>query len=261
MQNLALRLVLAWVFFLAFSLSTQAADNANAFQGPGCMGKCTDCHSLSRDEAAKMLKTEKFKAQVKDIRMSPVKGIWEVEIGQGDKVFIAYVDFAKKFLIEGKFTPLDKIGEPPSLKKIDLKKIPLDRAIVYGDPKAEKKVIVFDDPDCPYCKQLHDEIKKIIKTRKDIAFYIKMYPLPIHPGAYEKSRTVVCKKSPKLLDDAFAGKTLPKADCKTDEIDNNIKLAEELGIRGTPALILPDSRLLPGYVTADVLLKIIDTPE
>ncbi|MBI5587858.1 MAG: DsbC family protein [Deltaproteobacteria bacterium] len=233
----------------------------SAFQGPGCMGSCTDCHSLTKEDATKLLKTDKFKATVKDIRMSPVKGLWEVEINQGDKAFIVYVDFAKKFLVEGKFTPLEKLGESAPMKKVDLAKIPLDNAVVFGSRSAPKKIIVFDDPECPYCVKLHQEIKKIIEKRKDVAFYVKMYPLAIHPDAYEKSKAIVCSKSGKLLDDAFAGKKLPKADCDTKELDNNIKLAEELEIHGTPALIFPDGRLFPGYAPAETLLGILDNPQ
>ena len=54
-------------------------------------------------------------------------------------------------------------------------------------------------------------MKKVIEKRKDIAFFIKMYPLPMHKGAYEKSKTIVCEKSLALLEDAFAKKTLPAA--------------------------------------------------
>lgn len=236
------------------------ASQVEAFPAPatGTAGKCSDCHVLSKEEAAKLLKTDMFKAQVRDIRMSPVKGLWEIEVAQGDKVFLVFIDFTKKYLVEGRYTPVDQLGESKPLKKVDVKKIPLDNAVVIGNPKAEKKIIVFDDPECPYCAKLHEEIKKIVAKRSDLAFYIKMYPLAMHPGAYEKSKAIVCQKSPKLLDDAFAGKKLPKAECETQEIDNNIKLAEELGISGTPAMILPDGRLVPGYIPGDALLGIID---
>jgi thiol:disulfide interchange protein DsbC len=236
------------------------AGQSEAFPAPatGTAGKCSDCHVLNKDEAAKILKTDMFKAQVREIRMSPVKGLWEIEVSQGDKVFLVYLDFAKKYLVEGRYTPVDQLGQSAPLKKVDLKKIPLENAIVLGNAKAEKKIIVFDDPECPYCAKLHEEIKKIVAKRTDLAFYIKMYPLAMHPGAYEKSKAVVCQKSAKLLDDAFAGKKLPKAECETQEIDNNIKLAEELGINGTPAMILPDGSLVPGYVPGEELLGIID---
>ncbi|HBG46793.1 MAG TPA: protein-disulfide isomerase [Deltaproteobacteria bacterium] len=247
--------LILFALFLAFN-----GGSALAFQG-ATTGKCADCHNLSKEEAAKLLKADVYKAQIKDVRLSPVKGLWEVEVTQVDKTFIIYVDFAKQHLVEGRFTELAQLGESKPFKKVDLKKIPLDNAIIVGNPKAEKKVIVFDDPDCPYCSKLHEEIKKIVAKRSDIAFYIKMYPLAIHPNAYEKSKSIVCQKSAKLLDDAFAGKKLPKAECDTQEIDNNIKLAEELGISGTPGLIMPDGRLFPGYASAEVLLGVIDNPQ
>lgn len=245
----------------AAALLIPAANGVSAFQGPGCMGKCADCHSLEKTEAAKLLRADRFNAEIKDIKMSPVKGLWEVELAQGGKNFTVYVDFAKKYLVEGRFTALEQLAQSTQLKKVDLAKIPLDNAILIGNPKAEKKVIVFDDPDCPYCAKLHEEVKKITAKRKDVAFYIKMYPLPIHPDAYEKSKAIVCAKSAKLLDDAFAGKKLPKAECETNELNENIKLAEELGIRGTPAIIFPDGSLLPGYVPENVILDLLDNPE
>jgi thiol:disulfide interchange protein DsbC len=256
------KLVLA-ALLMAFLIAGPGLEYAAAFQGEGCGAECMDCHSLTKAEAGKLLKTEKFRAEVTDIRMSPVKGLWEVEIRQGDKRFKVYMDFAKKYLVEGavNFTPLEKIGESPPLKKVDLKKIPLDNAIIFGDPKAQNRIIVFDDPDCPYCEKLHKEIKKIIAERDDVVFYIKLYPLPIHPKAYAKSKAIVCEKSVKLLEDAFAGKTLPEPKCETTEVDDNIKLAAELGIRGTPAIIFPDGRLLPGYVPANVLMDLLENPQ
>lgn len=100
-------------------------------------------------------------------------------------------------------------------------------------------------------------MKTVIKERKDIAFYIKLYPLPMHKEAYEKSKAIVCEKSLALLEDAFNKKELPKAKCETTVIDDNIKLAQKLGIDGTPALILPDGRVVSGYKDAKALIELI----
>ncbi|MFQ5480204.1 MAG: DsbC family protein [Thermodesulfobacteriota bacterium] len=253
------RVLISTVFLIClFSISAFAID-AGAFEGKGCMGDCAGCHTLDKAEASKLLKTEKFKARITDIKSAPVKGLWEVEITRDGKNFKVYVDFGKKYLMQGvSFLPIDKIGERPPLKKVNLKDIPLDEAVVMGDPKAKTKIIVFDDPECPYCAKLHKEIKKVLKDRKDIAFYIKLFPLPIHPDAYGVSKSIVCARSAAMLDDAFAGKKPAPATCETDEIDNNLKLGEKLGIHGTPGIIFPDGRLLPGYVPAEVLLEMID---
>jgi thiol:disulfide interchange protein DsbC len=101
-------------------------------------------------------------------------------------------------------------------------------------------------------------MKKIIEKRKDITFFIKMYPLPMHKGADEKAKAIVCEKSLNLLDDAFDKKPLPAPKCETTVIDDNIKLAEKLGIRGTPAIILPNGSIIPGYKDADSLISLID---
>jgi thiol:disulfide interchange protein DsbC len=100
-------------------------------------------------------------------------------------------------------------------------------------------------------------MKKVIAERKDIAFYIKMFPLQIHKGAYDKAKAIVCEKSLALLEDAFANKELPKPNCTTSVIDENIKLAEKLGITGTPALILPDGKIIPGYKDAKAIMEMI----
>ncbi len=95
----------------------------------------------------------------------------------------------------------------------------------------------------------------MIAERKDIAFYIKMLALNIHPQAYEKAKAIVCEKSLTLLEDAFERKELPKPKCETQVIDENIKLAEKLGIRGTPALIFPDGRVIPGAAAAKSIME------
>lgn len=103
-------------------------------------------------------------------------------------------------------------------------------------------------------------MKKIIEKRKDIAFYMKLFPLVrIHPQAYEKSKTILCEKSLKLLEDAYEGKQLPKPKCEAKEIDENIKLGAELGISGTPTIIMPDGRVIPGYISEDKLIGLIDS--
>ena len=98
----------------------------------------------------------------------------------------------------------------------------------------------------------------MVTERKDIAFYIKMMALNIHPQAYEKAKAIVCEKSLALLEDAFERKELPKPKCETQVIDENIKLAEKLGINGTPALIFPDGRVVPGAADAKSIMERLD---
>jgi thiol:disulfide interchange protein DsbC len=100
-------------------------------------------------------------------------------------------------------------------------------------------------------------MKKIIQERKDIAFYIKLFPLKSHPEAYEKSKAIVCEKSLALLEDAYEKKPLPKPKCETRAIDENIALTGKLGINSLPSLILPDGRVVRGYKDAETLKELI----
>ncbi len=244
------------VAVLLVSVPSYGFEGKACTEDKGCRGECTECHTLTKKEAERLLKTEKLKAKVLSIRPAPVKGLWAVEVERAGRRFLVYVDFAKKYLVEGRFTLLEDLGKP-ILRKVDVASIPTEDAILLGRKDAKTKIIIFDDPDCPYCKKLHEELKKIVRKHEDIAFLLKMYPLPIHPEAYDKAKAIVCEKSLKLLEDAFAGKKLPPPSCETTVIDDNIKLARRLGISGTPAIIFPDGRLIPGYVDAETLLEVL----
>ena len=100
-------------------------------------------------------------------------------------------------------------------------------------------------------------MKKIIEERKDIAFYIKMFPLKSHPQAFDKARAILCENSLKLLEDAHEKKPLPKPSCEKNLLEEHIKQAEKVGIQSVPSLILPDGRVLPGYKDAQTLIQMI----
>jgi thiol:disulfide interchange protein DsbC len=228
-----------------------------------CEHECTKCHKTTNEEIFAMVKEIIPQAQILEVRPAPVKGLWETAVEKDGKKGIIYVDFSKKMVITGAIFDMTTKANltqerMTELNKVDLSKIPLDDALVIGDKEAKHKVIVFTDTDCPYCAKLHHEIKKVIEKRKDVAFYVMLFPLKMHPNAYEKSKTILCEKSLSLLDDAFEKKEIPKPDCDTTQVDNIMKLGESLGITGTPALILPDGSLVPGYKDADSLISLID---
>jgi thiol:disulfide interchange protein DsbC len=223
---------------------------------------CAKCHTLGQDDAKNLLKHVIPDMKVHQIGMSPVKGLWEVFFESGGRKGLIYIDFGKKFIFSGSLISIadrrnftqERFNE---LNRADLSQIPLDDALVMGEKAAKYKVIVFDDPECPYCAKLHQEMKKIVAERKDIAFYIKMFPLKIHPQAYDKAKAILCEKSIALLSDAHDKKPLPKPSCETTLVDEHIKQAQKLGLNGTPALIMPDGRIVQGYREASVLIPLI----
>jgi len=228
----------------------------------GCgAGSCTDCHNLSIDEATALLKKGGID-KVLSVEFAEMPGVWAVEVEKEKKNFPLYIDFSKSYVVAGNIIRL-KDGEnvtrrrEAELNPVDVSKIPLEDAILLGRPDAKTRVIVFTDPQCPYCKKFHVELKEVVKRDPDIAFLIKLYPLKVHPKAYDISKSIVCAKSLELLELSYADKPVPPPICETDVVDHTLALASELGIRSTPTLVLSDGQMVPGYKKADDLLKLL----
>ncbi|MDA3969753.1 MAG: DsbC family protein [Desulfobulbaceae bacterium] len=249
------------LLFISIFISSPAL----AMPQGGCgAGDCRDCHTLSKKEAATLLQGKV--SEVVDVNRSQVPGLWEVEaILKGRKVPL-YIDFSKQYLLSGNIVRLTS-GENltqqsfSKMNRVDISRIPLEDAIIVGNPAAPRKIIVFDDPECTYCRKLHPEMAEVVAKHEDIAFYIKMFPLAMHLEAYDKARTIICAKvqgsneqASALLADSLAGKSLPAPVCDSDQVDQNIALAKELFISSTPTLIMPDGRVLPGYKVAEKIV-------
>ena len=130
-----------------------------------------------------------------------------------------------------------------------------------GEKDARYKVIVFTDPDCPFCGKLHAELKKVIAENKDIAFYLKLIALPMHTEARWKAQSILCSKSLQLLEDNFEQKPIPKPGCETKDVDDNINLAKTLDITGTPTMIMPDGLVVMGGRDAKTIIDMVNNPQ
>jgi thiol:disulfide interchange protein DsbC len=114
--------------------------------------ECSKCHTLNKDEAKDLLKNVIPDVVILDVRLSPVKGVWEVDLESRGRKGIVYVDFLKKHFFSGALVSIaerknltqEKLVE---LNKVDVSQIPLEDALVMGDQKARIRVIVFTDPD------------------------------------------------------------------------------------------------------------------
>lgn len=225
---------------------------------------CTSCHTLSPVEAGTLLKDI---GQVKSVKNSTVKGLFEVVLERGGRQTLVYVDFAKKHVFPGPIfsiasktpiaTPLPPARKEPA--KVSVASIPLDHSIVMGNPKGTKKLIVFTDPDCPFCSRLHAELKQLIKMDGNVVVYIKMFPLSIHPNSFDKARVILGRQSLELLDKAFNHEQLPlpgDGDPK-NLVEESIKLGERLGVNSTPTIILPDGQVVAGTRDAKSLFDML----
>jgi len=244
--------------FLALFLSAPAA----AFQKEAGITKdCSECHKLSKEEAGKIL--GKVVDNVVAVAPGPFPGLWEVDVVQNGRIYPLYLDYSLKFLLNGQFIRLSDMANLTGLRyqdlnRVDVASIPVQDAIRIGSKTAKKTVIVLSDPTCPYCVKLHGEIRKAAAKDPDVAFLVMPYPRnPQDLATYRKCQAVICSKSEKLLDDAYAGKVLPEPTCKTDAVDETVRLAERLKIEGTPTMILPDGRMISGYMEAEALLALL----
>jgi len=233
------------VYLFAGCLIVMLPFSAQAFklkEGQDCL----NCHKLKKTEAQEIIERIVPNGKVIDIKASPmIKGAWQIDVQRDAQHGAVLLDFSKKFLI----------GLTPVPKRVNFSKIPLTDAIVLGPAAAKKKVIVFTDPDCPYCRELHQVMKQIVAKSNDISFSLILNPLPMHKDAYKKAQAILCEKSTTLLDDAFAGKAVPEPACSNERLEKNIALAKEFGFSGTPTLVREDGTVLSGYLQAEKLLE------
>jgi thiol:disulfide interchange protein DsbC len=221
---------------------------------------CIDCHSITRTETEVLLGG--LVDKVNSVEFAEVPGMWVVEVEKDRKKLPVYIDFSKQYLISGNVIRLND-GEnltrqrSVQMNSIDVSKIPLADALLLGQSSAKTRVIVFTDPECPYCSKLHEELKEVVRRDPEVAFLIKLFPLKMHPNAYDISKSIVCNNSMEYLELSFAGKPVPPPNCEIPVIDETIALARKLGIRSTPTLVMPDGRVIPGYRKAEAILTII----
>lgn len=172
------------------------------------------------------------------VKPAPMKGLFEVVMGKR----IIYTNADAKLMVFGRIVDLanqkdltaDRIAE---INAISPGSLPVGQAIktVRGD--GSRKLYVFSDPDCPYCKRLESTLKDI----NNVTIYTFLYPLEgLHPEAVAKSESIWCSKekdrSKVWMDFMTAGKSIKPGKC-SNPIANNIDMGRRLGIQGTPFLI------------------------
>jgi len=246
---------------VALALVLLSAASALAFPRENCgEQRCTDCHSLSKNEAAFLLGEQADR--VLNVELSDMPAVWTVEIEKNGRKYPVYVDFTKTHLLRGELIRL-KDGEnltklrSAALNRVDVSRIPLEDALIIGDPQASVRTIVFTDPQCHFCGKLHQEMKRAVELDPSVAFFIKMFPLNIHPDAYMIAKSIVCHHSMVMLEDSLAGRPVPPPLCRAEEVDQTLALGREFGIRSTPTLILPDGHPFSGFKPAEELLNLL----
>ncbi|HND25833.1 MAG TPA: DsbC family protein [Rhodocyclaceae bacterium] len=183
------------------------------------------------------------------VRESAVTGLYEVVMGRN----VAYTDEAGRYMVFGHLYDMKEQKDLTAavldeLNKVDVAALPLADAIKTVRGKGERKLFVFSDPDCPYCKRLEPELAKL----DNVTIYTFLYPLDgLHPDARRKAQAIWCAKDRAKAWEAFmaAGK-LPEGATCDNPVERNVHLGGSLGINGTPTLIFGDGAMAPGLLPA-----------
>ena len=246
---------------VAALLFLAAVPAAHAFTGEGCSsGACTDCHSLTRDEAAKILGGNVD--NVLSVVTSPVGGLWEVAVEKAGQRWPLYIDFSKEYVIAGQIIQMSTKknltgSRMMSMNRVDVSQIPIADSIVVGKKDAKQRIVVFDDPNCPHCAKLHETAKGIVAKNPDVAFFVRPFPRNGDRPTYETALSIVCAGTAQALEDAFAGKPLPKGQCGSKAVDETIQAAKRFNIRSTPTMVFPDGRVVPGALEVEMILSLL----
>jgi thiol:disulfide interchange protein DsbC len=202
------------------------------------------------DEASvkKAIEATYPKFKVDSVTKTPYVGLYEVFLGGQ----IVYTDEKMTFLIaEGRLvdpkTKKDITSERmEELTRIDFSSLPLEQAIKVVKGNGSRKLVVFSDVDCPYCKRLEqNELANIT----DVTVYTFLYPIEqLHPDAANKSKLIWCASNRvKAWEDWIFDNKLPKttATCAVP-LERIGELARKIGVTSTPTLIFADGKRMLG---------------
>jgi len=200
--------------------------------------------------------------KISHIAKSPINGIFEVSTDGPQGPLVVYSDNMGEHLLIGDLLNIKNKRNltrerMDKLTEVKWDSLPLQNAIKVVKGDGSRKIAVFSDPDCPYCKKAEVELNKL----DNVTVYNFAYPLPMHPDAGRKAILVWCSKDrAKAWQDLMLKGIVPsgKADCK-NPIEDNLALGEKLRIDGTPAMIFPNGKRIPGYVDATRLEAMLNT--
>jgi thiol:disulfide interchange protein DsbC len=214
-------------------------------------------HAALADEASiRKTLTERLPSlpPIDEVTKTPVPGIYEVRIGSE----ILYSDENGNHLFQGSLietktrTSLTE-ARLNKLNAIDFAQLPLKDAFVWKNGTGARKIAVFADPNCGYCKKFEQDLQKI----KNVTVYTFLLPV-LGGDSPQKSENVWCSKDPAktwlswMLDNKVPPRNLGA--CSTP-IERNLEFSRKYRINGTPAIIFTDGTRVPGAMSAEAIEK------
>ena len=194
--------------------------------------------------------------KIDEISKTPVPGLYEIRINHSD---IMYADEQGNFLIQGNLidtrSKVDLTEERQAkLTEIDFKDLPLKDAFTIVRGNGKRKVAVFEDPNCGYCKRFERDLTKV----DNVTVHVFLYPILSQDSA-DKSRNIWCAKDKgkAFLDWMVKDVPPPAANCDMSAVARNVEFGKKSRITGTPTLIFANGTRVPGAVGADRVEKLL----
>ncbi|WP_277186173.1 DsbC family protein [Caballeronia sp. BR00000012568055] len=221
-----------------------------AMLGIGCSAQADQ----TTDKIKSTLESRMGDATIKSVDKTPIPGLYEVNLGTQ----IVYSDATGNYVLLGDLVDTRNSknlteARMSEINKIDFAKLPLEDAVKVVKGNGSRKIAVFSDPNCPYCKQLETTLKSI----DNVTVYTFLYPV-LSPDSTAKSKSIWCSKDRGMTWESWMlDHKAPSTagTCDTTAIDKNLKLGRSMNVTGTPTVFLVDGRRLPGAVPADRLEK------
>lgn len=196
--------------------------------------------------------------KVDEVSRTPIAGIYEVRVGSD----LFYSDAEGNYLLVNA-NMLDTRGKRnlteervEKLLAIDFDQLPLKDAFVMVRGNGKRKLAVFEDPNCSYCKRFERDLQKV----ENVTVYMFLYPI-LGPDSTEKSKGHWCSKDKlKSWQDWMLKNEPPaKADasCDATAIARNVEFGRKHKITGTPTLIFADGSRVPGAISAPEIEKLL----
>ena len=195
-------------------------------------------------------------ARADELRATPVPGIWEFS-RDGD---IAYVTADGRYAFSGDLVELGTSVNLTELHRRELRTrelaaVPESQMLIFAPKDPKYTVSVFTDVDCPYCRKLHAQIGEY--NRLGIRVRYLLYPRTgPNTVSWAKAEQVWCSSNRnESLTKAKLGQDLKGKACTDTPLPRFWELGRKFNVQGTPAIVLADGEMLPGYLPPDALLK------
>ncbi|HEY6135498.1 MAG TPA: DsbC family protein [Rubrivivax sp.] len=214
---------------------------------------CADEAAIRKNLAERLPSLPK----IDEVSKTPIPGIWELRLGTD----LLYTDEQGNHLIQGEVIDArtrSNLTEAriAKLTAIDFAKLPLKDAISFKQGNGARKMAVFVDPNCGYCKRFERDVAGL----KDVTVYAFLYPI-LGPDSVAKSRDIWCAKDPgKAWRDWMLGGNAPAAGdakCDSSALARNTDLGRKHRVQGTPAAVFEDGSRAPGAIPAAELEKLL----